>query len=43
VAVPLVSWVLFRAVERPSIQMGRRLSRRPKPKPLAEVEAQAAP
>jgi peptidoglycan/LPS O-acetylase OafA/YrhL len=43
VAVPLVSWALFRAVERPSIQMGRRLSRRPKPKPLAEVEAQAAP
>jgi peptidoglycan/LPS O-acetylase OafA/YrhL len=43
VAVPLVSWALFRTVERPSIQMGRRLSRRPKPKPLAEVEAQAAP
>ena len=43
VAVPLVSWALFVAVERPSIKAGRRLSRRPKPKPLAEVEAQAAP
>jgi peptidoglycan/LPS O-acetylase OafA/YrhL len=42
-AVPLVSWVLFVTVERPSIKAGRRLSRRPKPKPLAEVEAQAAP
>ena len=43
VAVPLVSWALFAAVERPSIAAGRRLSRRPKPKPLAEVETQAAP
>jgi peptidoglycan/LPS O-acetylase OafA/YrhL len=42
-AVPLVSWALFVAVERPSIRAGRRLSRRPKPQPLAEVEAQAAP
>jgi peptidoglycan/LPS O-acetylase OafA/YrhL len=43
VAVPLVSWALFVAIERPSIAAGRRLSKRPKPKPLAEVEAQAAP
>lgn len=43
VAVPLVSWALFATVERPSIAAGRRLSRRPKPKPLAEVETQAAP
>jgi peptidoglycan/LPS O-acetylase OafA/YrhL len=43
VAVPLVSWALFVGVERPSIKAGRHLSRRPKPKPLAEVEAQAAP
>jgi peptidoglycan/LPS O-acetylase OafA/YrhL len=42
-AVPLVSWALFMTVERPSIRAGRRLSRRPKPQPLAEVEAQAAP
>lgn len=43
VAVPLVARVLFVTVERPSIALGRRLSRRPKPRPLAEVEAQAAP
>jgi peptidoglycan/LPS O-acetylase OafA/YrhL len=43
VAVPLLSWALFITVERPSIRLGRRLSRRPKTRPLAEVEAQAAP
>jgi peptidoglycan/LPS O-acetylase OafA/YrhL len=43
IAVPLVSWALFVTVERPSIGLGRRLSRRPRTRPLAEVEAQAAP
>jgi len=42
-AVPVVSRLLFVTVERPSIALGRRLSRRPRTKPLAEVEAQAAP
>jgi peptidoglycan/LPS O-acetylase OafA/YrhL len=43
VAVPLLSWVLYRSVERPSIALGRRFSRRRKPATLAEVDAQAAP
>lgn len=41
VAVPLVAWVLYVTVERPSISAGRHFSRRPAP--LAGVEAQAAP
>jgi peptidoglycan/LPS O-acetylase OafA/YrhL len=42
-AVPLVSWALYVAVERPSIDLGRRFSRSPRRARLADVEAQAAP
>jgi peptidoglycan/LPS O-acetylase OafA/YrhL len=42
VAVPLLSWSLFKVVERPSIRLGRRFSK-PKPAQLAEIDAHAAP
>jgi peptidoglycan/LPS O-acetylase OafA/YrhL len=34
-AVVLVSWALFITVERPSIEIGRRFSRRARPAPPA--------
>jgi peptidoglycan/LPS O-acetylase OafA/YrhL len=36
-AVPLVSWALFVAVERPSIDLGRRFSRKARPAPPVVV------
>jgi len=42
-AVPLLSWGLYTAVERPSIDLGRRFSQRRRRTALAEVDVQAAP
>jgi peptidoglycan/LPS O-acetylase OafA/YrhL len=43
VCVPLVAWLMYHVVERPSIRAGRYFSRRRPAKPLEEVDAQAAP
>jgi peptidoglycan/LPS O-acetylase OafA/YrhL len=43
VCVPLVAWLMYHVVERPSIRMGRHFSRPRSPRALEEVDVQAAP